>query len=552
MPPTLVVRSPTNANPVPVNGVTLANGQVSVYEGMNRLGGATADAQGSWSTTVALAEGGHLLKANATNGIVTSAFSQETSVIVDRTAPTVVARVPEPGATNVWTRDPITVTFSKTIDPNTLDASTVALDGGPSGLTVTPQLSGDGLVLTFGLAGLPAAPDHLVATLTSGIKDFAGNALVVPPGEWGWDVPEWQTLGVVGYGWVSTPWDLGGSVADSFSYDLAVDAAGHVYAAIIDQGGPEVPGFGTIDTPAYAGGGYGIGLDVDDAGRPAVAWSYGGVVTAAVWDGSAWVGKETLSTTTSAVGPKVLRTDGVVYVAWREGDAESYYPMVKIARWSGSSWTVISPSVFGAEELAQTLGTYSLVRNPSGGAMVVATRYGVVTWPPTGDYARDDWYVRGPPSGSLAPIPAGGNFVTFTPDVDSGYTVYVRNAPVTGEPPWFVATTSKLPAPLGWVAQGPGPAGQILLAGSGAPHSCDGSMSGTSTISVSEGTGPYDNISWAPLTAPLSITMPTATGGPEFAKVRTGPTGIVALTWAWVDCDRTGAHPRVSAARLNR
>jgi hypothetical protein len=443
------------------------------------------------------------------------------------------------------------VTFSKRIDPNTLDASTVALHGRTSGMTVTPQLSGDGLVLTFGLAGLPAAPDHLVATLTSGIKDFAGNALVVPPGEWGWDVPEWQTLGVVAYGGISNYEGLGENVTDSFSYDLAVDATGHVYAAIIGQGGPEVPGFGTIDTPAYAGGGYGIGLDVDDTGRPAVAWSYGGVVTAAVWDGSAWVGKATLSTTTSAVGPKVLRTDGVVYVAWREGGAGSFYPMVKIARWSGSSWTVISPIHLGAEDLAQTLGSYSLVRNPSGGATVVATRYGVVTWPPTGDYASDSWYAMGPPNGSLAPIPYGNSFVTFTPDIGSGYTVYARvPAPIAGQPPRFVATTSKPPAPLGWAAQGA--AGQILLAGSGAPHSCAAPTSGTSTISVSEGTGPYDNISWAALTAPLSITMPIATGGPEFAKVRTGPTGIVALTWAWVGCDRTGAHARVSAARLNR
>jgi hypothetical protein len=121
------------------------------------------------------------IKDVAGNALATAyTWTFTTAAVLDTTPPTVTTTLPAANAVGVDGHAALVVTFSEAMDPLTLTASTFTMTQG-----TTPVLG----ALTFGLAGTTATftPTNALAsntlytaTLTTGAKDMAGNALAAP------------------------------------------------------------------------------------------------------------------------------------------------------------------------------------------------------------------------------------------------------------------------------------------------------------------------------------------------------------------------------------
>jgi hypothetical protein len=99
-----------------------------------------------------------------------------TVAVADTTPPTVISTVPADNATGVAITGTITATFSEAMDSGTIDATTFTLTG--PGLTpVAGAVSYSGTIATFTPTAYLANSTLFTATITTGAKDLAGNAL---------------------------------------------------------------------------------------------------------------------------------------------------------------------------------------------------------------------------------------------------------------------------------------------------------------------------------------------------------------------------------------
>ena len=106
----------------------------------------------------------------------------KTGSALDTTPPTVVSTNPVNGATLVCINAPITATFSKPMDTETINTGTFTVAGpSPSITLVTGTVSLDltGLIATFTPLS-PLTAGTYTATITTGVTDLAGNALGSP------------------------------------------------------------------------------------------------------------------------------------------------------------------------------------------------------------------------------------------------------------------------------------------------------------------------------------------------------------------------------------
>src|SRR5262249_11026174 len=123
------------------------------------------------------ADGPYQTPAAARDAAGNGVTSPQVSVTVDNTAPTVTAKTPAAGATNVDADVNLTVTFSEAIEPTTI--SFVLKDAANN--TVAGALSYDAATKTVTLN--PNSDLNLNAGYTatlSGVKDVAGNPLGAP------------------------------------------------------------------------------------------------------------------------------------------------------------------------------------------------------------------------------------------------------------------------------------------------------------------------------------------------------------------------------------
>ncbi|HEY5928479.1 MAG TPA: Ig-like domain-containing protein [Kofleriaceae bacterium] len=202
----------------------------------------------------------------------------------DSSPPTVVAITPSDGAAEVWLHDPITVTFSEAIDPDSVSATTVVVtaeDG--SVLPAAAALDATGTVLTVRAADDIAVLGGVRLALAAGITDRAGNALVETT--FGWTLPAWSRADTSGL----TP-------------SLAIGEDGRLVVASSIGGASGrriiVNELGATGMTAL-GGELGEGdaalpsITFDAQGRPVLVWSEFTDATAAVraarWDGSVWL-----------------------------------------------------------------------------------------------------------------------------------------------------------------------------------------------------------------------------------------------------------------------
>ena len=107
---------------------------------------------------------------------VVSTFT--TSGVGDAIAPTIVAKSPAPGTTNVSRSTAVTVTFSEAMDPSTINSTNIRLApasalGSPVAATVTYT----GVVATLTPTAILASNTNYTVIVTTGVKDLVGNQL---------------------------------------------------------------------------------------------------------------------------------------------------------------------------------------------------------------------------------------------------------------------------------------------------------------------------------------------------------------------------------------
>jgi len=107
-------------------------------------------------------------------------FTFTTSASSAATEPTLISTNPAAGAAGVATNQKITATFSEQMDSTTITGSTFTLTGpGLTPIAGTVTYSTIGATATFAPSSALAAGTLFTATITTGAKDLAGNALLV-------------------------------------------------------------------------------------------------------------------------------------------------------------------------------------------------------------------------------------------------------------------------------------------------------------------------------------------------------------------------------------
>jgi hypothetical protein len=102
-----------------------------------------------------------------------------TGIAPDTTPPTVIATTPVNNAVAVPTNETVIATFSEAMTPATINAATFTLTGpGATAVAGTVTYAGIGNTATFKPTANLAAGTLFTATITTGAKDLAGNALV--------------------------------------------------------------------------------------------------------------------------------------------------------------------------------------------------------------------------------------------------------------------------------------------------------------------------------------------------------------------------------------
>jgi hypothetical protein len=347
--PTIAAASPTGAQPVPVAGTAEASATVTVYEGATVLAQVAANTAGAWSASIPLSDGTHELTATATDAAENvSPASAVAEVTCVRRNPTVMVRAPAPAARNVWSRDPITVVFSRVMSHATVEASLRYLVDGQaeevSFAWADPAQDGSE-TLTIHPAVLPDVANGsatVAIDLSSTMTDVAGNPLTVPSDAWTWTVPDWQDLASpvasITVGSRGIPGQVGLAVGD--------DTVGTPYLAL-GGGAQRWDGRQWIAVGADAGAGstY-LTVGIGAGGNPVFAgcaW-YGDPCTAQVLDGTSW---NTVNLG-SGIGPQlVMDANGAPTVLW---DAATG---IMATQWNAAAhqWTTL-PSPSSGKELA--------------------------------------------------------------------------------------------------------------------------------------------------------------------------------------------------------
>lgn len=306
----------------------------------------------SWETST-VGEGDFEVVAEASRGSDV-ARSNVLVVHVDRTSPTILARVPEDGASEFFVRDVVRASFSEPLHDETVheDAVLLSIDG--VDLAKSVELSGDGMTLTIDPVGVPSVPTTISVALLGDLTDLAGNALVGGDDPWEIELPEWLDYGTFPGG------DLGARmarVALGPGEDVvlarfeAIDLTTHRVLVDRWQNGAWTPleGLGATSLlRAAAGNKDDVAVAVDAAGIVYVAWSeaaepdLGMSIHVASSSGGAW---QPVGDPVSAGGGThatldvslALDANGLPTIAWSEDAGTGAYD-IRAARFDGAGF----------------------------------------------------------------------------------------------------------------------------------------------------------------------------------------------------------------------
>jgi len=155
-------------------GTMAITGTVS-YTGDTATFTPTADLAASAVFTATVTRGVKDMAGNALAANKVWTFT--TGVAPDATPPTVLATLPLPSATGVGVNAHVSATFNEAMDPTTLVAANFTLKLGAAAVAGTVARVGD--TMTFTPTAALAGSTLYTATVTTGVKDLAGNALAV-------------------------------------------------------------------------------------------------------------------------------------------------------------------------------------------------------------------------------------------------------------------------------------------------------------------------------------------------------------------------------------
>lgn len=96
----------------------------------------------------------------------------------DTTPPTVTSTNPANSATDIAVTSSITATFNEAVQSSTLSMTTFKIQAGTTSIPGTVTLSADGKTAMFDPTSLLAASISYTVTITTGVKDLAGNPMV--------------------------------------------------------------------------------------------------------------------------------------------------------------------------------------------------------------------------------------------------------------------------------------------------------------------------------------------------------------------------------------
>jgi len=153
-------------------GVTDVVGTVT-YSGVTAVFTPTSNLAASTTYTATITTGAKDLADNALTSAKVWSFT--TGAAPDTTAPTVTLTNPVNTATGIATNTTIAATFSEAMDPLTITTTKFTLKKGTAAVAGTVNYSG--VTAVFTPASNLAASTAYTATITTGVKDLAGNAL---------------------------------------------------------------------------------------------------------------------------------------------------------------------------------------------------------------------------------------------------------------------------------------------------------------------------------------------------------------------------------------
>ena len=104
-------------------------------------------------------------------------FHFTTANTIDNTSPTVISVTPTNMSTNMGLNTVITLMFSKSLNPNTINANTLAVFDGPNRLSTQINYSSPYTSVTLVPSGLTPS-STIIVTATSALQDLSGNPLI--------------------------------------------------------------------------------------------------------------------------------------------------------------------------------------------------------------------------------------------------------------------------------------------------------------------------------------------------------------------------------------
>jgi hypothetical protein len=157
---------------------TAAAGAVS-YSGVNAVFTPASNLSAGTGYTATIKGGANGVKDLAGNALAADyAWSFTTAAAADTAAPAVTSTVPGNLATGVALNGTVNSTFSEAINPLTITTATFKLAGpGTASVTGAAGYNAPAKIATFTPAAPLAAGTTYTATITTGVKDLAGNAL---------------------------------------------------------------------------------------------------------------------------------------------------------------------------------------------------------------------------------------------------------------------------------------------------------------------------------------------------------------------------------------
>ncbi len=172
----------------PINPVSANN--IQVYDLTN---GITTTIAGTWAVTGAVATFTPLspYPANSSIQVYTQGEVQDfagnldsdspvtftTANVADTTHPTVTSVTPVNATTGVGEYPTVVLTFSKSLNPSTVNATTVTAFAGATAFSINPSLSVDGRTVTFTFGSYLPGNQVITIAATTGVQDLSGNSL---------------------------------------------------------------------------------------------------------------------------------------------------------------------------------------------------------------------------------------------------------------------------------------------------------------------------------------------------------------------------------------